>query len=53
MKIKERKYKENRYIITQWLLIPINRAFYIDHFSFYIIVFSFEKKGKNYKFGKN
>ena len=33
--------------------IPINRAFYIDHFSVYITVFLFEKKGKNYKFGKN
>ena len=31
--------------------IPINRAFYIYHFSFYIIVFLFERKsGKNYKF---
>ena len=33
--------------------IPINRAFYIYHFSVYIIVFLFERKsGKNYKFGK-
>ena len=31
--------------------IPINRAFYIYHFSVYIIVFLFERKsGKNYKF---
>ena len=27
--------------------MPIYRAFYIDHFSVYLILFSFGKKGKN------